>query len=151
VKASDVPGGLTWKRGDGPPAINVAVEYSVMGKTYKRVTDRSTGEAIYYRLLVEEKPMTPAEVIDAEPIKSAQKTQYRLGTKCWFIDSDGRWYLCVVAGRTPRPGSRVTIRPVTGLDAEREKPWPYGGELEFAATGLSQLFKRLRPLRARQP
>lgn len=147
IKAADVTPGLTWKRSVGKHT-HVRVEYS-FGNVYKRVTDTRTGDVIFYRLLAEA-PATPAERIDAEPQKSGQ-VRYRLGSHCWFVDNDSRWYLCVVVDRKPLPQRRITIRPVTGRDAEREKDWPYGGELEFPAKDNNPLFLRLRPLKARRP
>lgn len=148
VRSGDVPGGLVWKRSCGKPSVQVIVEYS-MANLYKRVTDARTGDVVYYRLLSADAPMTPAEQLDAEPQRELQ-IRFYVGSKCWFVDTDGRWYLCVVVARTPKPGARITIRPVLGYDDTREKPWPYGGDLEFPGMRSNPLFQRLRPLRARK-
>ena len=92
--------------------------------------------------------MTPAHIIDAEPTPPPGQVRYRVGTFCWLIDGSKRWWLCEVVGR---PENRITLRSVTGKDAERCTDWPYGELLEFNAFKTSGLFSRLRPLRYRQP
>lgn len=151
VRIEDVPKGLSWKLTPGAARnLGYVLEYS-MGRIYKRVTDKRTGDAIYYRLL-DLPEATPAEVIDSEPTTGTPtlggQTRYHVGNHCWFIDTDERWYLCTVVARTPH---RITIRPVTGRDADREKDWPYGGELEFPCNANNRVFQRLRPLRMRTP
>lgn len=145
VKSGNVPGSLLWKRSGGRPSTQVIVEYTRFGNLYKRVTDTRARTVTYYRLLQEPPPATPAEQIDAEPPKPPSG-RYKSGVTCWFVDTDARWYLCVV---TARSRNTITIRPVNGQDDTREKPWPYGtGELEFSVWG--PIFKRLRPLKARK-
>lgn len=90
--------------------------------------------------------------IDAEPKRA--RGHYHVGAKCWFVETVG-WFLCEVTAYANR---RITIKPVTGKDAERQVDWPYGAELEFAADGNRgdpgtslRLYDRLRPLKARRP
>lgn len=153
VATADVPGGLTWKPREGRPSKTVKVELS-MGGLYKRSTDTVTGTVTYWRLLTEQPAATPAEIIDVEPEPENHtlhgKRRYNVGVHCWFVDTDSKWYLCEVVARAPEPKVRITIRPVTGYDDTREKPWLYGDELEFPARPNNRLFQRLRPLCTRK-
>lgn len=88
--------------------------------------------------------------IDAEPTK--QRVQYRNGQQAWFVN-DGRWFLVEIVSNDR---FRMTIKPVTGRDAERQVDWPYGAALDFRLprnrrkdAGLG-LYDRLRPLSARR-
>lgn len=154
----DVPPKIVWNRAPGGPG---RLYYYSLGKNYKKIVDEVTGAVTYYKLKDNAEPpqrpgtpasapvvATPAEKLDAEHERGPQ-VRYKLGCKCWFVDTDGRWYLCEVVKRTPRPAAKMTIRPITGRDATREKSWPYDGDLEFRPK--STYFARLRPLKARQP
>lgn len=87
--------------------------------------------------------------IDAEPARP--RAIYRVGMRCWFVEA-GRWFLCEVIANADR---RMTIKPVTGRDAERQVDWPYGDQLEFPTDGRRlgglRLYDHLRPLSARRP
>ena len=164
-QVASVPDNLRWKpapwgsrprvpgsRREKLPPNSHTVMFS-LGNEYKLVRTRATGEVVYYRLKdIEQK--SPAEKIDTEPAKPEQ-VRYRVGCFCWFVDSDSRWYCCEVVERTggdratAGDAHRITLRPVTGWDAERVKEWPYGDLLEFPSLPANPLFQRLRPLKAR--
>ncbi len=138
------PDGVKWKPGRGPANKIVTVMYSTPGEYYKLIRDRNTGDVVYYKLKDAAAAATPKEQIDAEPERKKQ-VRYRENAVCWWVDN-GRWFLVKVVKREPK---RITITSVTGWDADRQKEWPEGLELEFPAPG--QLFKRLRPLKDRTP
>lgn len=71
----------------------------------------------------------------------------RPGALAWFVDNDGAWFLVENVADVGSPVIR--LKSVTGLDAERARPWPYGGELEFGRTSVIR--RRLRHLSARRP
>lgn len=142
-----VPDGLTWKPAPHKPPKDKTILYS-MGNIYKLVRDRVTGEVAYFMREDADNTKSPASAIDAEPAKPKQ-VRYNTGKHCWFVDTDNRWYCCEVVERKQTP-DRITIRPVTGWDAERVKEWPYSELLEFPAKDNNPLFKRLRPLKARR-
>lgn len=143
IAPEDLPEGLTWK--PAPWASSGTTVMFSLGNTYKLVRVRATGEISYYRLKGSDVPATPKEKIDAEPAPR-QQIRYRTGAHCWFIDTGSRWFLCTVVERKKDP-DRITIAPVSGIDADRRSHWEHGEALEFP-TG-SRLFKRLRPLRDR--
>lgn len=143
IREDQVPAGIEWRR--APGGKNAVNYYYSFGKTYKKVVDTVTGAAVYYKLIDEGTPMSAN--VDAEP-KRAGQVRYRVGAHCWFVDTDSRWYLCEVISRA---AFRMTIRPVTGQDAEHVVPWPYGGDLEFSGKVGSRLYQRLRPLKDRKP
>lgn len=157
VPAEQVPADLRWTT--HRLTVRLHTEYN-FGKTYKRSTDFTvTPHAVSYYKRIDAPDDTPltgdrARAIDAEP-EARKQLRYHTGKKCWFVDTDSRWYLCAV---TKRFGKRIAIRPVTGQDSTNEKIWPYGGsaegpsELEFStAAGNSNLYARLRPLKDKQP
>lgn len=157
IDASEVSSKVVWNRGAG--RSHKACFYS-LGKNYKKLVDLATGAVEYFKLKdTAEAPIHPwtpkptatptssPVTIDAEPQRRLQ-VRYRLGVQCWYVH-EGRWYLCEVVKRTPKPRSKMTIRPVTGRDSTREVTWPFDGDLEFAPK--STWFAHLRPLRDRQP
>jgi hypothetical protein len=148
VAASEVPEGLRWTltSGGGRPGVNNRTEYS-FGWIYKRVL-REGREPEYYKLADIEPEKSPAE-IDAEPEPERTQTRYRTGSRCWFVDAGDKWFLCEVVERRSAD-SGITIRSITGCDASGQAQWGYG-ELAFRRTPYSILWKRLRPLKARQP
>lgn len=145
VTEAEVPQGIKWNppKGGAPADHRFTVLYS-FGKFYKLVRDRQTGEVVYFQRKDMPAGATPKEKIDAEPPKPKQ-VRYREGTNAWWVDN-GRWFLIKVVKRTQNPDT-IIISSVTGWDADKQKEWPLGLELEFPANG--QLFKRLRPLKAR--
>lgn len=148
-----VPAGLTWKLHEGRPSNDHTVHVS-FGRVYKRVVNRKTGFTQYFKLK-DAPAAAPAEKIDAEP-KRAGQVRYRVGGHCWFVDAT-RWYLVEVVSRVGRSTGtvgdpkRIVIKPVTGWDADHQKEWPNGAELEFPSTPNNPLFQRLRPLKDRKP
>lgn len=147
VPAESVPADLRWKPAPwgGRPTKYLTTMFS-LGNIYKLVRVRATGEVSYFKLR-DDRPATPAEKIDAEPARR-QQIRYRTGARCWFVDTGDRWFLCVVVERKQNPG-RITITPVTGIDADKRSYWEHGEALEFPATRDNRLFQRLRPLRDR--
>lgn len=136
-----VPDGLRWKPDRGVRKRAVVL-VSTPGSFYRLVRDLRTGEVRYFKKPGADAPKSPAELIDAEPPKPKQ-VRYHVGKHAWFI-LHGRWYLVKIAGRDDR---HITVESVTGLDAERQSPWPHQGAFTFSPN--STWFKRLRPLKAR--
>lgn len=151
IPASEVPDGMSWKPRKGRPNQSYTILYS-FANVYKLVRKLDTGAVQYFKLKgAPEK--SPAAKIDAEPEKGPQ-VRYRKGTACWLVEN-GKWFCVEVVDRTGAnretwgEPARITIRPITGWDAERTTQWPYGDLLEFPSVPSNALFKRLRPLRAR--
>lgn len=140
-----VPDGLTWKPAPPYTAKNFTVLLS-LGGIYKLVRTRETGAVVYYKLKDDTKA-TPAAQIDAEPQRKQQQ-RFHTGSQCWFVDTGSRWYLVEVVRRSDKPPA-ISIKSVTGWDADRTAPWGYGEELEFPASQANPLFQRLRKLKDR--
>lgn len=139
-----VPEGLRWKPIVGCPNHAFTVMLSIPGNRYKLVRDRSTGAVAYFKLKDEGPPMSPPEVIDAEP-EPEKQVRYHVGKLAWLVEY-GRWFLVKIVERKPR---RIVIAPESTHDADRLTEWPHGDLLEFPARPSNPLFARLRPLKAR--
>jgi hypothetical protein len=137
------PEGLKWKPVKGGHAAGYTVLLS-FGGAYKLVRSRTTGDVQYFKLR-DDTVKSPAEKIDAEPVKTGQ-VRYNTGKLCWFIDTGGRWFLCKVVDRPP---DRIVLSSETGWDSERQAPWEYGALLEFPDRANNPMMQRLRPLKAR--
>lgn len=135
-----VPDGLTWK--PSPGWSNTTTTLYSIGNIYKLVRVRDTGAVTYFKLKGSDVPKSPAEKIDAEPKKERKRLD--VGSRCWFVDTGPHWYLVEIVARAP---NRVTIKSVTGVDADKLAPWPHSELLEFPVH--SPLFQRLRKLSAR--
>lgn len=142
-RVDTVPDDLKWRPVTSPGDARFTVLCTI-GDYYRLVRDRDTGAVVYYKRKDAGRAMSPKAQIDSEPKK--RDVRYRVGAHCWFVDSDARWYAVTVVAREP---NRMTIRPVTGWDAERIKAWSYGNDLEFPAKSNNPLYQRLRPLKAR--
>lgn len=145
VAVDSVPDGLVWAPYKGPDT-NFTVLRSI-GDYYRLVRDRNTGAVVYFKRKHDDDKISPAETIDAEP-QPPKQVRYRVGTQCWFV-IDTRWYLVEVVERQAHP-ERITLRPVTGWDAERQTEWVFGELLQFGVTQNFRLFQHLRPLKARK-
>lgn len=144
---ADVRPGVTWTKTTGPSKYR-AVYHSRYGADFKLVRNNVTGAVAYYKRIEPPPPISPAEVIDAEPQK--QRARYSEGTQCWLIIS-GTWFLVQVVARTK---FRMTIKTVTGKDAERQVDWAFGALLDFPINRGKpslRIYERLRPLSARRP
>ncbi len=153
---ASVPDDLKWRPQVGHPSKTHVKMVSTPGQFFRLERELATGAVKYYRLKDMGPAMTSKEKLDTEPTRGAQ-VRYRVGAQCWFIDQ-GRWFLVKVVDRTGGAAgtgteNRITIAPVTGFDADKQAPWPYGEFLEFPTSqgrkGYSPLFDRLRPLRDR--
>ncbi len=142
IPYEQVPVCTTWTKHKGRPSQSVVVFFNP-GKIYKLVRD-SSGDVAYYRL-IDLKPMSPKELIDAEPTRPAahSRRRRRVGSHCWFVDIRSRWYLCEVVAIAMQ---RITIRCITGWDDLREVEWPYGGDLELPP----RMSNHLRPISMRR-
>ena len=89
-----------------------------------------------------------APKIEGEPVRP--RTRLDVGTYAWFVGCWQRWFLVEIMHRRRSP-RRVVLRSVTGQDADKEIPWPWGDdELELRDhTQESQIYL-LRPLSARE-
>lgn len=152
---TDVPEGITWKPSCGKrAAVPKTVTMLSIGNIYKLVRTLATGEVVYYKAIDTGPEKSPAESIDAEPVKKAQ-VRYRVGKQCWFVLPEG-WFLCEVTRRTGGDRAtfgepkRIAIKSVTGWDATRTVAWPHPEEIEFVAQENNPMFARLLPLNARQ-
>ncbi len=149
---AEVPVGTQWKgqSGYGNSKTHTTL-FSLYGCTYKLVRELATGEVCYFKLKDTGPEKSPAAKIDAEPGDDGKKAQvrYKVGSHCWLVEPGALWYLCTVVAREPAPASRITIKPVTGWDADRKAQWPYSEELQFVAKASNVTFQRLRPLQAR--
>lgn len=147
-RVESVPEGLKWSpmRGSGKDE-NVTLLRS-MGDYYRLIRWRKTGEVAYFKRKDDTPAKSPSESIDAEPAPPKQQ-RFPKGAQAWFVDA-GRWFLVEVVERTTSP-ARITIKSVTGFDADRAAPWEFGDVLEFPANDHSPLFGRLRKLAARYP
>lgn len=139
------PDGVKWKPGRGPADKIVTVMYSTPGEYYKLIRDRNTGDVVYYKLKDAAAAATPKEQTDAEPERKKQQ-RFRVGAQCWYVTTEGRWFLCLVQSRRP---AHITLCPVTGWDAERQVKWTLPGFLEIR-TG-NPAFQRIRKLKDRKP
>lgn len=143
IKVDSVPDGLTWKPGMGRGDAKNTTLMS-LGNLYKLVRSRDTGAVTYYKhKSVDTDAKSPPEKIDAEPKKKS--VRFRQGTRAWFVDTGGRWFMVEIVRRADSP-ARIAIKSVTGFDADRTSPWSYGEELEFPAKHNNPLFMRLRKL-----
>ena len=149
-----VPGDLKWKFPRGMPNSSMRVFLSTPGGYYKLVRDLNTGAVEYFKLKDQGPAPASREKIDAEPEKKGQ-VRYRVGARCWFVDTGNRWYLVEVVDRVGADRAtfgepcKIVIKPVGTFDADKQAPWPYTPELEFPAYPNNPMFMRLRPLKAR--
>jgi len=146
-RVEDVPPDMKWSPMQGKPDARFTV-LRTMGDFYRLIRDRNTGAVAYYKRKTDEPAKSPAESIDAEPAPKKQQ-RFPKGAQAWFVDA-GRWFLVEVVERTERP-NRITVRSVTGWDADRHRAWSYGELLEFPALPNNPLFSRLKKLAARYP
>lgn len=139
-RVDTVPDDLKWRpvQGSGPRRYTVLC---TIGDFYRLVRDRDTGEVAYFKRKDADQPKSPAEKIDEEP--KAKQVRYRVGAHCWYVDN-GKWFLMSVV---ERDGAKMTLKSVTGWDADRTKEWPVDVLFHLKAGGT--LFRRLRPLKAR--
>jgi hypothetical protein len=138
-----VPEGLTWKPFGG--AVNKThVVLLSLGNLYRLERNRETGEVAYFKHKDVDAPKSSAETIDAEPKK--KDVRFRVGSRCWFVDTGPRWYLVEIVRRAD---NRITIKSVAPFDADKTAPWPYPEELEFVDNPKNPLLQRLRKLNAR--
>jgi hypothetical protein len=140
----EVPQDLKWAPIPGPSKRTTTLRS--IGDLYRLIRWRDTGEVVYYKRRVEHPPQNPPDVIDAEPERT-KGVVFRRGCTCWYVDVRG-WFLVRVVARSQHP-ARITIQPVTGIDADRRCPWPYGEFVEFPAYPGNPLFRRLRRLAER--
>jgi hypothetical protein len=145
IELSAMPAGVKWKPRRGPPSKTHVVFYSTPGSFYKLMREIASGDVVYFKLKDTGPSISPAERIDAEPVAPKQ-VRYHAGSHCWFV-RDGLWFCCLVVERTVSPAT-VTLRPVTGWDADRKAQWPHEGDFTFPAK--SRWFNHMRPLKARQ-
>jgi hypothetical protein len=143
-----IPVGVKWK--PSPPHVGPTRAFvSLFGARYRLERVLETGEVTYFeRKGLDPDPVaTPKDKIDAEPEKKGQ-TRYRVGAHCWFVGDGARWFLCEVLERGYR---RITIKPVTGWDAERLVHWPHPEPFSFSSRieNDGDLARRLRPLKDR--
>lgn len=151
IDASLVPAGITWKIGSAR-RLHEMVYVSANSREFLMIRNRTTGACAYGRRR-DLPQISPAETIDAEPPRP--RLHLRVGSQCWFV-TDGHWFLVEVVARGANY-DRMTIKSVTGKDAERAADWPYGELVDFPvsknrgkSSGLG-FYDRLRPLSARRP
>lgn len=147
-----VPADLKWKPAHGRPSRTHTKLVSTPGSCFRLERDLKTGQVRYFRLKNLGPEMSPKDKIDAEPEREEQ-IRYRVGAHCWYIE-EGRWFLVEVVDRlgyAPGTGTekRLVMKSVTGFDADRVAPWPFGELYEIPADQRYQAFQRLRPLRDR--
>jgi hypothetical protein len=141
-----LPKNIVWGPESAQACRRIAWTISKPGAMYKRIRDKHTGRCIYYRLITDWSPLQKKDAIDTEP--KPPRTRYDVGSFCWFVGFNTRWYLVRVLSRI---GMKMKIAPVTRLDADKICEWPYEAELEFTAKRNNGFYTRLRPLRARNP
>ena len=154
-RVENAPDDLRWSpmTGCGTAADTRFTVLRSFGDYYRLIRDRNTGEVVYFKRKVEDAPATPKEKIDEEPKREGQ-VRYRVGARAWLV-VDGRWFCIEVVARTGLSREthgepqRITVKSVTGWDADKLTAWPYGDLLEFPALPSNHLFTQLRPLRDR--
>ncbi len=95
-------------------------------------------------------PETQEDNVGAKiPFKKRWK---RVGSECWFIADNRKWYRCRIEAKVNSKGETVSnsscftmvLSSITGQDSTRSVEWPYGAELAVKFYKDSQQAIRVR-------
>lgn len=141
VAPAEVPARLTWLPTAG--RMKGVVVLASLGDLYRLIRYLDTGEVAYYRRTdMHADPISPPEKLDVEP-KRPRRPQMRVGALCWYV-VDAAWFLVEI---TDRHKNNITLRPVTGWDADRMLSWRFPDTIVVGVNSVNG--QRIRKLAER--